>query len=276
MLGSGNPNTRTVLHAPVDLAEGGYGRAMVELAVQYQDYPGLDDDNIGFVLGYQGGDMYDHMSGPSPTPTGSADYVGFTWSRHDQETDDDLSDVCNDYVKGVDPPVVTQEAAVYRRRGASMHAEGDAVTLAVAHDPSDDSGEGVQSPYCSDPYGATLLAEVDGLDPLATTETSGGWRPRTLAEHQKGVWDFPSDSYLWTIDYRPDRLRLWLEGELMVDVSPTDPAVTPSHPGRSASSTSPSTTSGRPPRGPNRCSRWTRAPRRRSPCPSTTPGATTP
>ena len=231
VLSSGNPNTHTVLHAPVDLAEGGYGRAMVELAVQYQDYPGLDDDNIGFVLGYEGGDVYDHMSGPSPTPTGTADYVGFTWSRHDQVTDNDLSDVCNDYVKDVDPPVVAQEAAVYRRRGPSMHAEGDVATLAVAHDPSDDDTEEVQSPYCDDPYGGTVLAEVDALDPLSTTETTGGWRPRTLVPHQKGAYDLPGDSYLWTIDYRPDRLRLWLDGELMVDVSPTDPVGDPFPPG---------------------------------------------
>src|SRR3546814_14602030 len=55
MVTTGNTGSLNVRHSPVPFAEGGYGRGMVELAVDWSG-ASMDDDVMGFTVGYDRGD----------------------------------------------------------------------------------------------------------------------------------------------------------------------------------------------------------------------------
>src|SRR3546814_5178427 len=56
---------------------------MVELAVDWSG-ASMDDDVMGFTVGYSSGDAFDHAEAPDYAPTGRADYLTFLWSGHVQ------------------------------------------------------------------------------------------------------------------------------------------------------------------------------------------------
>src|SRR3546814_18389786 len=69
---------------------------MVELAVDWSG-ASMDDDAMGFTVGYDSGDAFDHAEAPDYAPTGRADYLTFLWSGHVQGPPSPSVHGCSDY-----------------------------------------------------------------------------------------------------------------------------------------------------------------------------------
>ena len=211
---SGNPNDHHVLFSPVELAESGYGRAMVELSVAF---PAGDDDTMGLVLGYEARDVVGL--------TGDEDYVDFEWNGRGRgrQTGQSATDPgeCNGVVPAPSDEL-TDPATISRTRGPATITER---TFNLVLDAEED-GNGPVSPLCADAFGVDeLLAIQFTADQIDVNPLLGGWLTRaidrtSLGEPPGGPLATP---YTFTVDYRPDRLRMWTaNGSLVADVAPRD------------------------------------------------------
>ncbi len=214
-----NPGEYYVLHSPVDLAEGGYGRGMAEFSV----LAGGDDDNLGLLLGYDAGDIVGS--------TGAEDFVDFEWtgrSRTRQSGESATSpNSCRGATDAAPQDDLADTATISRTRGPAISHERNynvVVNAVGATSPPD-------NPLCTDAFGVDELAVLDlaaaGLD----VPNAGHWRVRAVSADRRGSGraDLP---YVFTVDYRPDRLQMWAQdGTLVADVAPRDPVNDPFPPG---------------------------------------------
>lgn len=203
-----NPPNYVILPSSDPLPEGdGYGRVTYD-----QQVFGIgDDDWIGLVLGYQEGEH------ESP----DADFVNVWWGKN-LDRNINILLTCNDAPSGNVGSTNYLEAA--RQRGLATWSETiENQTYAHPYDPSDDAAEGEdpQLDRCSDDQGRELLAEVPVREGLIGGE---GWdiRADTLGELETSL--FKAESHLVDIDYQPDALTVWIDGELQFVATPPDPA----------------------------------------------------
>lgn len=217
-----NVGNMVIVPAPSDLPEGGYGRA----ALSHQILTTSDNDQIGLLFGFQPGEALD--------PNG--DFIGVAWSNHDSTPIARSS--CNDIATGAQVQPVP--FSIWRQHGVVEYYESlGNHTLAIPYDPTDDiSADGgvAQNPMCSDDQGRTVI----GFVPYRTTDDDPNktdtWRERRFRGSGVGQLttatyvDYP---YLIEYDYQPDGLRVWVDGDLHLDITPPDPTK-PFPPGRAA------------------------------------------
>ncbi len=262
-----NVNDYLVLHSPLQLSEGGYGRAMVELGVLA---PNGDDDNIGLVVGYEPGDLLGS--------TGDEDFVDFEWlgrSRGIQFGESTLFTCRNPNAvdQTDDNDVLIDTATISRTRGPATTYER---AFNVVLDAIDPAGDPV-NPLCQDAFGVdeleVLAFESSDLD----TDTSGRWLQRATDRSFTGQPTFGpiKGPYTFTVDYRPDRLRMWTaNGSLVADVARAMRPVIRSRRAGWVCSPGLRPVFVRRARPPNWSSRSRRAPPGRSRCRSPTPATT--
>ncbi len=218
VVSGGNPSTYNVIYDPLPLAADGYGRATFEVAT-LQANVGVDDDFIGFVLGYQAGEI----GGLVP----DSDFVAFQWRGGTQRSFQTLV-ACNDAF--FDPREVPENSAIGRWRGQVLNIEGELNdTLRVPYDDTDDdSADGgiAQDPRCNDDDGVELLSDLDVPDGVNVNrfDDDAWWTRSTLSYRDNRFGNLRLDPYVLTVDYRPDRLVLTDEdGVVWADLVPSDP-----------------------------------------------------
>jgi Ca2+-binding RTX toxin-like protein len=208
----GNPNEDMIGFSPVELSEGGYGRAMVELAVPF----GVgDDDFMGMVLGYQD-DEAGGLNGADD------DYLMFSWAGR---ASSDISATTMADCGGApftDEDTRDKSATWSRVRGPATYVERlYQMTLGLDGDNA--------NPLCSDEFGVELLQEIRqwpvGTPNLRTNERNVQYL--RWARMPIEVRDLPvgpvATPYRFTVDYRPNRLRMWApNGVLVTDIGPPD------------------------------------------------------
>ena len=231
--GTFNPNADFIMHSPVELAEGGYGRGLVELQV-VDDVPSgaPDDDVIGFVLGYQDEEVVDGQNAANGfTPLETADYVSVRWlgqplGRTNGYGNRNPSRECND--APTEARLAEHVFTVGRVLGPVTRYETLTGVHAFPYDDSDDASEGEapQLAGCDDDFGTRLLALTEPADATVPqpdlgqvrTRSDFSWEMRGLTPEYGGN----ADSYLVDFDYRPDRLRVWIDGEEVLDLPNPD------------------------------------------------------
>src|SRR3546814_6816456 len=180
----------------------------------------MDDDVMGFTVGYSSGDAFDHAEAPDYAPTGRADYLTFLWSGHVQGPPSPSVHGCSAY----EPPgeYAPNVSTLSRSRGQPTPQERGVGTFDI-------SSETPQNPGCDASAGDEVLARLD-LPGLDNVSPGGLWYLRAVASNEANAGR-PRDTYLFTIDYRPERLRVWLDGTLIAAVEPSVDPFPPGGPG---------------------------------------------
>ena len=209
VISTGNPSNYVILPSDVPLPEGaGYGR----VSYDQQVFSTGDDDWIGLVLGYQSGEHDD----------AAADFVAVTWGANLDKAGylENTKTICNDASSSrqIHPTGYLQAA---RQHGLAIIGEIRENTIySFPYDPTDDvaDAEDPQDPRCDDAMGRVLLES--GVAPL-----SGGlaWDHRADTDTELESTGWPPDSYLIEIDYQPDSLTVWIDGEEQFVATPGDP-----------------------------------------------------
>ncbi len=212
-----NFNPRSAYPAPAGLpGPGGYGRFSVLFDIQQ----GGDNDLVGMLFGYD--PTFDLNPVDADGPEGewfdpAGEFIGVQWRDWRDWTNIRLTDFCNDAPAGLTPSG-TSGITVWRQNGVPSQAEMNYVqNFDVPYDASDDAtadGGVVQDPVCSDGQGLTPLGGTprDNAPGVVGKEV---WQRRVVSDPGPGR---TLDPYLFTVDYQPDEIVVFIDGEEQVRI----------------------------------------------------------